>query len=395
MVKWRPGKTPFVVGLYAAAFIACLSLPVCSQPQSPRAIADTLERAVAAGQVTLAQQVLQQLLEQQHVDLEILLESGAKLAEHGLFEPARAVFQRSVDDYPESFEARYNLALADIPLRNFQEGKKELDAAAPQSQEQQLAREYLKGKIYDALEQPEAAEQSYTAAFRGAPRQENYALDLGMFYLRRRQYAKAIDTLAAGVKYHADSVYMELGLALAQVLGDDPPRAVATCRKIVAKDPNFSPARLLLATALYMNGEYQNCLTETEVAVRQPGTPPYLQYLHAASLLKSGSKDYTTMLRDLDAANSGISSCAFCYFTESKVYEQMGDDADAIRNLETLVTRVDPEFAQGWYRLASLYQHVNRRDEAAKALARFRALRTAQTDRETEYLRQTFLDALK
>src|SRR5579864_7791130 len=262
MVKWRPGKTPFVVGLYAAAFIACLSLPVCSQPQSPRAIADTLERAVAAGQVTLAQQVLQQLLEQQHVDLEILLESGAKLAEHGLFEPARAVFQRSVDDYPESFEARYNLALADIPLRNFQEGKKELDAAAPQSQEQQLAREYLKGKIYDALEQPEAAEQSYTAAFRGAPRQENYALDLGMFYLRRRQYAKAIDTLAAGVKYHADSVYMELGLALAQVLGDDPPRAVATCRKIVAKDPNFSPARLLLATALYMNGEYQNCLTE-------------------------------------------------------------------------------------------------------------------------------------
>jgi predicted Zn-dependent protease len=129
--------------------------------------------------------------------------------------------------------------------------------------------------------------------------------------------------------------------------------------------------------------------------VSQPGTPPYLQYLHAASLLKSGSKDYTTMLRDLDAANSGISSCVFCYFTESKVYEQMGDDADAIRNLETLVTRVDPEFAQGWYRLASLYQHVNRRDEAAKALARFRALRSAQTDRETEYLRQTFLDALK
>ena len=84
---------------------------------------------------------------------------------------------------------------------------------------------------------------------------------------------------------------MELGLALLQVLGDDPPRAVATCRKIVAQDPNFSPARLLLATALYMNGEYQKCLTETEAAVRQPGTPPYLQYLHAASLLKSDSKD--------------------------------------------------------------------------------------------------------
>jgi predicted Zn-dependent protease len=395
MVKPRPGETPFKIALHRAALTACLSLPLYSQTEYPRALAQTLERDIAAGQTNLAQQALQQLLAQPHVELEVLLETGAKLAERELFEPARSVFLRGVHDYPESFEARYNLALADIAIRNFQEGKKALEDAAPRSEEQHLAREYLRGKIYDALEQPEAAERSYTAAWHGAPHQENYALDLGLFYLRRHLSAKAMDTLAAGVKYHPDSVYMELGLALAQVLGDDPPRAVATCRNIVAKDPAFSVARLLLATALYMNGEYQNCLTETEAAVRQPGVPPYLQYLQAASLLKSGSKDYSTMLRDLDAANSGIARCVFCYFTKSKVHEQMEEDTAAIVDLETLVTRVDPEFAQGWYRLANLYQHVGRRDEATKALDRFRALRSVQTDREAEYLRQTFLDALK
>lgn len=97
----------------------------------------------------------------------------------------------------------------------------------------------------------------------------------------------------------------------------------------------------------------------------------------------------------MDAANSRIPNCVFCYFTMSKVHEEMGDNAGAIEDLETLVTRVDPRFAQGWYRLATLYQHTDKRDEAAKALGKFRALKSAQTDRETEYLRQTFLDALK
>jgi tetratricopeptide (TPR) repeat protein len=101
------------------------------------------------------------------------------------------------------------------------------------------------------------------------------------------------------------------------------------------------------------------------------------------------------MLRDLDVANSGIPGCVFCYFTKSKVHEEMADYAAAIMDLETLLTRVDPEFAQGWYRLANLYQNTDRHDDAAKALARFRAIRTLQTDRETEYLRKTFLNALK
>jgi len=59
-----------------------------------------------------------------------------------------------------------------------------------------------------------------------------------------------------------------------------------------------------------------------------------------------------------------------------------------------LVTRVDAEFSQAWYRLANLYQHAGRSDDAAKALARFRSIKTTQTDLETEYLRKEFLSAL-
>jgi tetratricopeptide (TPR) repeat protein len=380
--------------LRTVILIAGMSLPLFAQQPANRALAADLDRALASRQIEQVGQALEAILARPHVELEVLLETGAKLADHELFELARAAFTRAVSDYPRSFEVRYNLALADFALRRFSEAQSTLDGAPELSKEQQLSREYLRGKLYDALGQTDLAEKSFLAAFHGSPQQENYGLDLGLYYLRRHLYPKALETLKAALKYHSDSIYLELGLGLAQILGDDPPRAVATCRRILAKEPNFGAARLLLVLAFYMNGENQNCAAETAPALRQPGAPPYLYYLHAASLLRLNSREYAAMLHDLDEANRGIPGCAFCYFAQSKIHQQMGDESAAITDLEQLVTRVDPEFSQGWYRLASLYQHAGRRDDAAKALERFRSIKGEQTDREMEYLRKVFLSAL-
>jgi tetratricopeptide (TPR) repeat protein len=339
--------------------------------------------------------VVEETLARAHVELEVLLATGTKFAEREQFEPARAIFARAAKDYPQNFEARYNLALADFALGKFSEAQAALNGARGWSKDQQLAREYLTGKIYDALGQNELAEQKLTAAFRAAPQQENYGLDLGLHFLRERKYAKAVTTLQTAAKYHPDSIYMSLGLALVQVLGGGPSEAIAICHKILAKDPQFVPARLLLVSALYMNGENEQCARETAAAIALPGAHPYLHYLHAASLLRANSKQYPTMLEDLDVAGRGIAGCTFCYFMQSKVHQALGDEAAAIADLELLVQRIDPQFAQGWYRLANLYQHSDRLDAAATAFARFRAIRTAQRDAEAEYLRKLFLEALK
>ena len=387
-------RTAVTHRLRTMILMAGMSLSLFAQQSVDRELTSALDQALAAGQTEQAGQALDAVLAQPHVKLELLLEAGAKLADHELFELARAAFARGVSDYPRNFEARYNLALADFALRRFSEAQTTLDGAPELSKEQQLSREYLRGKLYDALGQTDLAEKSYLSAFHGAPQQENYGLDLGLHYLRRHLYAKALETLKAAAKYHPDSTYLELGLGLAQVLGDDPPRAIATCRRILAKEPTFGAARLLLVVAFYMNGENQNCALETASALRQPGAPPYLYYLHAASLLKLNSKEYAAMLHDLNEANRAIPGCAFCYFTQSKVHQEMGDESAAIADLEQLVTRVDPEFSQGWYRLATLYQHAGRQADAARALERFRSIKTEQTDREMEYLRKLFLSAL-
>ena len=304
--------------------IAGMSLSLFAQEQTCRALAAALDRVLAAGQPARVRQVLDEMLACPHVELEVLLETGAKLADRDLFEMARAVFAHGVIEYPQSFEARYNLALANFALRRFSEAQTALDGAEVSSAEQRLSREYLRGKLYDALGQTDLAEKCFLAAYQGAPQQENYALDLGLHYLRQQSYAKALGILKAAAKYHADSTYFELELGLAQVLGDDPSQAIATCRRILAKEPDFGSARLLLVAAFYLNGENQNCAAETAAALRRSGGLPPLYYLHAVSLLKLNSKEYGVMLHDLDEAKRGIPNCGFCYFAESKVHQKMG-----------------------------------------------------------------------
>jgi tetratricopeptide (TPR) repeat protein len=365
-----------------------------AQEPSPRALADALDLAIAEGHPEQAQKALSELLRRPHVELEVLLACGAKLAEGEHFEPARAVFARAVQIYQRSFEAHYNLALADIALRRFDEARAAVEAPVEASRDQQLAREYLRGKIHEAAGEPALAERCYTAAFSAAPEEENYALDLGMFYLRQRNQAKAREILAAGVKYHADSVYLLLGVALAEYLDNDPPSAAATCSKILAIEPQFGPAQLLLAVAHYTNGENEKCVKESAAVIGRPGAPPFLYYLHAASLMKLGSKDYGAMLADLETVTRSMKDCGFCYVALSKLHQEMGNERAAIADLETLVGRVDPGFPNGWYRLANLYQHAGRTADADRALERFESLKTKQTRSEEEYLGKFLLPEL-
>src|SRR5690348_8392690 len=240
----------------------CLAMLALAQ-QSSRTLAAAVDRAIAEGHPDEAQKALVELLELPHVELEVLLECGSKLAEGEHYEPARAVFARAAQEYPRNFEAHYNLALTDVALRRFDEARTALEAPAELSKDQQFAREYLRGKIYDATGEPASAERSFTAALAGAPREENYALDLGLFYLRQRQHAKARETLEAGVRYHPDSVYLLLGMALAQYLDNDPQGAAATCTRILTREPRFGPAQVLLAVAHYTSGENEKCVKET------------------------------------------------------------------------------------------------------------------------------------
>lgn len=360
---------------------------------SPESLAAALAQAVARGENQRASELLGQLLERPQLDADLLLRVGIELAQRELYAGAARAFARCAQEHPQVFEAHYNLGLAEFAEQDFTSALAALDAAPHGSQPQQLARLYLRGKIENALGKPDDAERDLAAAFSGDPRQENYALDLGLFYLRRRAYPRAAEVFEGGASFHPRSPYLALGLALAQFLGGHEPESIETSKKLLQVAPDFSAARLLMAFALYMGGKLDEAekIAAQGLAARQP--PAYLYYLHATLALKRQSKDYDRILDELALAHRGIPACSLCSLAESKAHQAEGDRDKAIADLETAV-RFDPAFADAWYRLAPLYQRAGRAADAAHARAEFQRLKANQENRETEMLRGVFLETL-
>lgn len=360
---------------------------------STKSLAVTLQKVLAQGQTDKAREILAQILGRPQIDPDTLLQVGVGLAQQELYPEAAQAFSRCVKDHPTLFEGHYNLALAQLALRAGPKALKTLENAPRGSKPQELARLYLRGKIQDTLGRTDDAERDLSAAFSGAPREENYALDLGLFYLRRRAYPRAAEVFDRGAGFNPRSPFLLLGLSLAQFLGGRASQSIENSRKLLALDPNFSPARLLLAFALYMDGKIEEAQEVAAAGLRAANPHPYLYYLHASVLVKLQSKDYDRMLAELAVATRAIPSCSLCYLTRSKVHQARGDSQAAIRDLETAVS-LDTGFSEAWYRLAPLYERVGRTADAARARAQFRELKAEKTGRETEVLRNLFLETL-
>jgi len=80
-----------------------------------------------------------------------LLESGVKLAQQERYREAVQVFEKCVQKDPASFEAHYNLALALFAVDRLPEARHAIQAASEGRQSEQLAKQYLLGKIDGAL----------------------------------------------------------------------------------------------------------------------------------------------------------------------------------------------------------------------------------------------------
>jgi tetratricopeptide (TPR) repeat protein len=352
-----------------------------------------LQEAAAGGEQEKAREALGRILQLPTLDSEILLRAGISLAQEEFYGDAAQAFARCVHDRPRAFACSYNLALADFALGRFSESLQVVEAAPASSPAEVLARRYLRGKILAVLGRSTEAERDLAAAFAGAPREENYALDLGLFNLRRRAYPEAVDVFERSVEFNPASPYLRLGLALAQYLAGHAAQSVKTCQSLLAQHPDFSAARLLMTFALVLDGQFAEAERISAAGLREPNPNPYLFYLHASALLKLQSKEYGLILQEISAAAHQIPACTLCYLAASKVHQAQDDYQAALGDLETAV-RIDPDFPEAWYRLANVYEHEGRSLDATRARTRFQMLKAGKSDRENEMMRNVFLQTL-
>ena len=332
-------------------------------------------------------------LQEPEITAESLLQIGVNLAQRDLYSEASEVFRRCAKDHPEVFEGYYNLSLAQLALQQPREALATLAKAPHVSPSEEVERTYLRGKIELALEQDAEAERDLSAAFGAAPQQENFGLDLGLCYIRERKYQPAVEVFRKAIGFQKNSPFLRLGLALSQYLGGLNVESIETCRSVLALQPDFSPARVMMAFALYMGKRSDEAARVAAQGLHDARPFPYLYYLHAVSLLRLQSKDYGAIVNDLTLAAHSIPGCSLCYLALSKAHRRNDELGTAMADLQNAV-ELDPTFAEAWYNLATIYEQAGRHADAQLARRRFEELKENKANRETEMLRDTFLRAL-
>ncbi|MGH9430668.1 MAG: tetratricopeptide repeat protein [Terriglobia bacterium] len=353
-----------------------------------------LDRALDHEDHLQSQQIVRDILAQPNLTLDFLLRLGIRLAEAGNYAEASLVFGHGVARYPQSFEAHYNLALADLAQQRYREARSALQAARALNGEQQVALQYLRGKIEASLGDASAAKQDLQAAFHNRPNNESYALDLGLFDLRTYAYRPAVTVFSQGLAHNPHSEYLELGLALGQFLAGETAKSRATTERLLQHHPHLSAAQLLLAYSLYIDGKFAAAGTITRQGAESQGPHPYLDYLDAAIALKLHSSNHARSLAELKRAEQEIPQCSLCYVAESKVHQEMNARDNALKDLQTAV-QLDPALPEAWYRLAIVEDLLGRHAEAADARSRFENLKAKRSSQENEMLRSAFIKSLQ
>jgi len=385
---YASGRGPFALTRTVAA-----QSDATIQNRPAESLARDFSAALSAGEEKRVQEVLDEILKRPQLNPDFLIAVGDQLAEHDRYADAALAFARCVRDHPAVFEGHYNLALAEFAEGKLTEALATLNAAPHNSAAQKLAILYLRGKVEYGLGDRVNAERDLTTAFSGAPRQENYALDLGLFYLQQHSYDRAAAVFERGASFNPKSPFFLLGCSLAQFLGGREAQALLSAEKLLKIQPDFSPAYLLAAYVLNVNGNVEDAEKLAARGLALPHPMAYLYYLHAALLVKVQSREYGRILDELTVANRELSRCELCSLTASKVHEAQGNFAAAIADLEEAM-RFAPDFADAWYRLASLYERVGRKAYAAQARQEFERLKAVKEDREREMLQKVFLQTL-
>jgi tetratricopeptide (TPR) repeat protein len=364
------------------------------QAGSAASLEEEINKALEQGASQQATRVLDELLARPRpqLDSDALLRVGIHFAQKGLYAQAASIFERCVRDYPSIFEGHYNLALAELAQKQYAQALAAIGQAPQRSEGEAAARLYLRGKIEADQGHTSEAERDLSSAFEREPGQENYALDLGTVYLRTHAYPKAESVFTRASDRNPRSPYLLLGLALAQFLSGHTTQSVQTSRRLLAFEPEFSPARLLLGFALYFDGDLAGAQQVTSEGLKLPNPNPYLYYLEAAVLLKQHTGEYARILDDLSVAEREILACSLCYVASGKAREEEGDLTRALSDFEMAV-KLGPGLSEGWYHLASAYDRLGKKDEAARAREHFHQMKQKEDESEKEVMRGVVLQS--
>ena len=230
--------------------------------------------------------------------------------------------------------------------------------------------EDLLGDIQEARGDNLAAVQSYQAAIALSPQDEKYRLSLAVELMRHKNFDAASAVLKQAEQLHPDSWRIQLALGLVEHFAGTDEEA----SRIFLRAADMAPAP---EAVLQYLGDIQMDQASApdpaalaklcQYADRHPGDGKMQLYCGGLLFRKdytSGDKTHAEeILRRLHAAGHAHAESSSPHCQLEKVYRWLDRWNEALNESQVCV-RLDPDSAEGHYRLAQIYQHLGKPEQA-------------------------------
>lgn len=217
------------------------------------------------------------------------------------------------------------------------------------------------GTFYAGTDNHDKAVASFRKSLTADPFQEGCYFDLAQLYLKRQDFASALQTLEAGRKYFDKSPQLELAAGVAYYALRRFPDAIEAFLRTIQLDPTVEQPYIFLGRMLDQAEDKLARITQAFVALSKRAPDHYLaSFLRAKALSIQDPKQAETLLRKSIAQNEEFWES---HFQLGILLDQRRQFEEAEREIRRAIA-LNPSDPVPHYRLARIYDRLGRSEQA-------------------------------
>lgn len=344
---------------------AALSLLMVAGLWGQQTADQAFEQAVRlqqAGKWAQAEQAYRAHWKQFGAKPETLANLGAVLVQQERFREAIGVYGQALKLAPAVLPIRLNLGLAYFKSGQLAPAVEQFSVILKKQPDHQQARQ-LRAMSLLELERYEEAVQDYSALL---PSQDvNVRLGLASAYLRLDRAAEAYSIMTP--LFESDSAEVKLLLGQVLIESGQLDQAKKALQRAAELNPNLPTVHLNLGAAYWRQQDTDTAIVEWRKELTAHPASFQANYTLGAALAMSPAQDReaSRLLRQAVKLKPGS---PLALYQLAKLIWRQSKGQEAISLLERS-TRADPNYREAHYLLASIYQSLGRKEEAAREFA--------------------------
>ena len=301
-------------------------------------------------------------------DSRIMADRAIALLQAGNITEAIQLFEKALIASPQSADARFNVALAYLHNRQFDDSIRVLSAS-----KRLRAEDYaLLGASYRAKGSFDTAATTMRRAVAMQPANSDFAYDLALTLIDAGKAAEAIRVLeaAAGKPEAKAKVFGALGMV--RYINGNLVKAEQAYTKAIQMEPAAADFHASLGDVWFGAGDFRKAAVEYGAATHLNPADPGYHNKAGRNLLRLDQ--ITAAAAEFKSALSIDPRDADSLFNLGKLAGAAGNTKEAVSLLERAVNS-DPKNAHAHYQLSLAYQRLGEQGKAAETMQRFRNLK--------------------